>query len=313
MAVAERANRADGLGDAGPRRFAKLATSARNLTISIASILGFPRSQNDNRPSHREPGPAAELDCLRSVLAPSLLAAAEQRSDEIGVGADQVLIQWGVIGEEEYLRALASHIGLIVETFSGVTRSNCPLPDASLCFAARHSLLPLWDKGKPVFVYTPTGYCARRISRLIAQQPWLASRIRLTSSARLRQFLEHHSDGALARLAADGLAARFPALSAAPARAPPSRVTMFVRYLRRLTVPLALLTLAPLTVIDVFSVILAIWFLLFTSLRLAGCFSPPKRQPRPPRLHDSQLPVYTVGRSTLPRGIFGRVADEIHQ
>ena len=66
------------------------------------------------------------------------------------------------------------------------------------------------------------------------------------------------------------------------------------RYVARLAGPVTLLTLAPLTVIDVGSVSLAIWFLLFTSLRLAGCFSPRKRRPRLPRLHDSQLPIYTV-------------------
>ncbi len=66
------------------------------------------------------------------------------------------------------------------------------------------------------------------------------------------------------------------------------------RYLLRLAGPAALLILAPLTVIDVCSVVLALWFLLFTSLRLAGCFSPHKRHPQLPRIHNSQLPVYTV-------------------
>ena len=55
-----------------------------------------------------------------------------------------------------------------------------------------------------------------------------------------------------------------------------------------------LLTLAPMLLLDICGVILAIWFLLFTSLRLAGCFSRPKRRPPLPRLHDSALPIYTV-------------------
>ncbi len=140
----------------------------------------------------------------------------------------------------------------------------------------------------------PRGYTARRIVRLVAQYPSLRARLRLTSTTHLREFLEVQSDDALAHIAADGLAARFPGLSAAPGPVSRGRLTSLARYLLRLAVPTAVLILAPLTVIDVFSVILAIWFLLFTSLRLAGCFSPRKRRPGPPRLHDSQLPVYTV-------------------
>lgn len=295
MAVAGRANEADANGgNARPRPFAGTATFARNLTTHVAALLGFPPSQNDNRPAHCEPGPAVELDCLRDIFAPSLLAAAERRSDEIGVGADQVLIQWGVIGEDAYLDRLSAYSGLIIETFSNVTRNNCPLSDSDLRFAARHGLLPLWDNGEPVFVYTPRGYTARRIVRLITQYLSIGRRIRLTSTARLNEFLEYHSGNALAHIAADGLAACFPGLSAAPGPVSRNRLTSFARYLLRLAGPVALLTLAPLTVVDVGGVILTVWFLLFTSLRLAGCFSPRKQQPRPPRLHDSQLPVYTV-------------------
>jgi cellulose synthase/poly-beta-1,6-N-acetylglucosamine synthase-like glycosyltransferase len=122
----------------------------------------------------------------------------------------------------------------------------------------------------------------------------LRERLRLTSTAHLNEFLEAESGGLLERVAADGLAARFPELSAAPMPVSRGRMMSIARSLARLAGPIVLLTLAPLTVIDVSSVILAIWFLLFTSLRLAGCFSPRKRHPRLPRLHDSQLPVYTV-------------------
>jgi cellulose synthase/poly-beta-1,6-N-acetylglucosamine synthase-like glycosyltransferase len=143
-------------------------------------------------------------------------------------------------------------------------------------------------------VTAPRGYTARRIVRLIAQYPSLRARLRLTSTSRLNEYLKIQSGDALANIASDGLAARLPNLSAAPGLASHSRVASFARYFLRLAGPVTLLTLAPLTVIDMCSVILAIWFLLFTSLRLAGCFSPLKPRRRPPRLHDSQLPVYTV-------------------
>lgn len=295
MAVAGRANEAEsGSGDAGPRHFAGLATSAQNLTTHVAGLLGFPPSQNDNRPAYREPGPAVELDCLHDAFAPSLLAAAERRSNEIGIGADQILIQWGVIGEDAYLDRLAAHAGLAIETLEDISRNDCPLPDGHVHLIARHGLLPIRWQEDLVYVSAPRGYAARRIVRLIARYPSLRARLRLTSATRLNAFLEVQCGNALAHIAADGLTARFPRLSAAPGPVSRSRLPSFTHYLLRLVGPVALLTLAPLTVVDVGSVVLAIWFLLFTSLRLAGCFSPRKRRPCPPRLHDSQLPIYTV-------------------
>lgn len=292
MAVAGRANESD--ESAGPQRFAGLATSARNVTAVLAGFLGFPQSQNDNRPRHREPGPAVELDCLRHVLAPSLLAAAEQRSAEIGVGADQVLIQWGLIEESAYLDRLAAHNGLRIETLTNIRRADCLLPDNQVHAIARHGVLPIRGQRELVLVSAPRGYTVRRILRRIAQSPSLRERLRLTSSRHLAEFLDLQYGSVLAGVAADGLAARFPDLSVAPTPVSRGRLMSITRYLARLAGPVALLTLAPLTVIDAGSVILAIWFLLFTSLRLAGCFSPYKRKSRMLRLHDSQLPIYTV-------------------
>ena len=236
-----------------------------------------------------------ELDCLRHILTPALLAAAEQRSQDIGIGADRVLIQWGIIDEDVYLDHLAAYTGLGIETLDDVSRADCLLPDDGLHLCARHGILPIRRHEGLVYVSAPHGYTARRIVRLIARYPMLRQRLRLTSTARLNTFLEYHSGGALADTAANGLATRFPNLSAAPpAPASHGRLFRLFRYLLRLSVPVVLLTLAPMLLLDVCGVILAVWFLLFTSLRLAGCFSPPKKRPRLPRLHDSQLPIYTV-------------------
>jgi cellulose synthase/poly-beta-1,6-N-acetylglucosamine synthase-like glycosyltransferase len=291
MTVAGRASEADGTR---LQRFASLTATARNLTASLAGFLGLPRSQNDNRPGHREPGPAMELDCLRHVLAPALLAAAEQRSDNIGIGADRVLIQWGVISEDAYLDHLAAYCGVDIETLEDVDPSDCLLPRDGIHLCARHGILPIRRQGGLVYIVAPHGCSARRIVRLITQYPSLHSRIRLAPVTRFNAFLEYHSGGALADLAAEGLAARFPYLSAAPVAASQSRASRLLSYLLRLAIPAALLTLAPMLLIDVCGVMLTIWFLLFTSLRLAGCFSPPKHRRPLPRLHDSALPIYTV-------------------
>lgn len=295
MTVAGRANEADGgAGDAGQRRFTGLATYARNLTTHVAGFLGFSPSLNDNRPVDHEPGPPVELDCLRGVFAPSLLAAAERHGRETGVGADQVLIQWGVIGEDAYLQRFARHIGVGFETFATTERSDCPLPDTDLRFAAQHRLLPLWHRGKPAFVCAPRGYATRRIARLVGRYPWLRSRIRATSSTRLNEYLEYHSNNALAQMATNDLAVRFPALSAAPGPSSNKLLTSLARYLARLSAPALLFTLMLPAVIEIGGLILTVWFLLFTSLRLAGCFSPRQQKPKPPRLPDSRLPTYTV-------------------
>lgn len=283
-------------GDAAirPSQSAGQPAFARSMTAFVAGFLGFPRSQNDNQAAPQEPGPAAELDCLRQVFAPSLLEAVEKRSAEIGVGADQVLIQRGIIDEETYLRHLAFHTGLTVETFSRVSRIDCPLPDASLHFAARHGCLPIRQQGELVYVSAPHGYAARRIARFVAQYPSLARRIRLTSTSRLNAFLQQATGDVLAHIAANGLADRYPEMSAAPTQVSRSRLASAARYVRRLAGPVTAFTLAPMAVVQACGVVLAFWFLLFTSLRLAGSFPTRKIKQHLPRLHESQLPVYTV-------------------
>ena len=71
----------------------------RPIPAFLLSNLNPPRSSNDNRRSLFEDGPAYELDCLRHMLAPQLLRSAELRGRELGIGADQVLIHWGVLDE----------------------------------------------------------------------------------------------------------------------------------------------------------------------------------------------------------------------
>ncbi|HEV7602336.1 MAG TPA: hypothetical protein VGO49_19030, partial [Bradyrhizobium sp.] len=88
---------------------------------------GPPRSSNDNQRGVFDEGPADELDCLRRVLPPELLRAAAARARELGIGADQVLIQQGVIDEEAYLQRLAFHIGIAIENFSKINRGDRPL------------------------------------------------------------------------------------------------------------------------------------------------------------------------------------------
>ena len=78
-------------------------------------------------------------------------------------------------------------------------------------------------------------------------------------------------NNALAQMATNDLAVRFPALSAAPGPSSNKLLTSLARYLARLSAPALLFTLMLPAVIEIGGLILTVWFLLFTSLRLAGC------------------------------------------
>lgn len=292
MAVA---GRAFGRKDKSGLRPATVPESlARSLKEVLANVLGLRSSNQEFDQHNREPGPPLELDCLRGRLTPELLKAAATRSADINTGADQILIRRGVIGEEYFTRCFADHHDIGFETFAGVFRNDCPLSDFQLIEAARHGILPLRKNGRLVYVFEPENFAARRIAKFLLHRPGFGNQIRVTTRARFDEFLERHTGGALAHHAAGQLAENFYDVSAAPIPLWRSPFESFLRYLARLTVPLILFTLMPMVVIEICGVVLSLWFLLFTSLRLAGSFAPREQKPRLTRLPDDALPVYTV-------------------
>ncbi len=234
---------------------------------------------------------ACELDCLRGVLNPDILDAAERRGREVGIGADQVLIRWGKIEEDAYLDRLAAYSGIERERFERLGRSDCPLSDDQIRFAAQYRILPIFGNDELVYVQAPEGYAARRVSAFSEKYPGLSTRFRLAAHSDFDEFLIHHAGQTLARSAADGLKTYLPDMSAAPMG---HRSGGHLRYLWRLLVIAIPLTIAPLLFIQICGAILAIWFLLFAVLRLAGSFVPRPRMRRFARLPDHRLPVYSV-------------------
>ena len=241
-----------------------------------------------------EPGPASELDCLRQVLAPALLNAAAARGREVGVGADQALIRSGVIDEDAYLQTLSFHTGLPIETFAEISRADCPLPDRHLPRAAEHGLLPLRRQGRLIWAVAPRGFTARRLCRLAAAYPSICDRVRLTTTRDLNQFLLGQTGDVLGQSAANALSRKFPALSAAPVAGKARGGLRAMRRLAQTGVLTVMMMLMPTSAPEIWSSVLAVWFLAFIGLRLAASLTPLRPVARPPRIPDDHLPLYTV-------------------
>jgi cellulose synthase/poly-beta-1,6-N-acetylglucosamine synthase-like glycosyltransferase len=233
---------------------------------------------------------APELQCLREVLAPELLHAAQRRADQLGIGADQVLIRWGMIGEMAYLRQLSAHLGIAEAPLPAAGREATPLHDHQIQFAAAAGLLPLRLNGELLWTVAPRRLAARTICRLTTFYPSTVARLRVASTASLRQFLQRHGATTLAELASYSLHRRFPALSAAPRGGVGRNPATLYRVIGAM-----LVALAPLLLADVlWSMLSALMFLAFTGVRLAAAVASRPALPPMARCPDDALPTYTV-------------------
>ncbi len=235
------------------------------------------------------PGPCPEVDCLRTHLPRQTIAMAEQRAAELGTGADRVLIADGWIGEDHYLAALASWLGIAHETtLDDVPREACPFGGIRLIEAAEVGLLPLDFGGGLTWVVAPRNLAARTLAKLMSRSPGLARRIRLTSTAELNRFIARHGGDALATQATNALLTRWPQLSAAPRRWRPP-----VALAAMATAFLGAFYAFPGETRTAVEAGLALVFLAWLLLRLAGSFLTPPIV-RPVRIPDKSLPVYTI-------------------
>jgi cellulose synthase/poly-beta-1,6-N-acetylglucosamine synthase-like glycosyltransferase len=231
-----------------------------------------------------------ELDCVRGWLSKRTVAAAEQRSEQVGAGADRVLISAGAIDEEIYLRLLADSLGIAFEPLDAVARSACPFDDERLVEAPATGFLPLNIGGDLQLVVAPRGISARRIIHLVRSRPELAKTFRLTTASRLQSFVVREAGDALGERATNGLARKHREMSAGPPRwKPPLAPVLAIG-----AASYAAVLLAPSTTKFVCDIFLSLIFLSWMVLRLVGLLIGHSRLPKRDRLPDNDLPVYTI-------------------
>jgi cellulose synthase/poly-beta-1,6-N-acetylglucosamine synthase-like glycosyltransferase len=265
----------------------------RPLPRFLADMYGLSRTSNDNRQPVREPGPFRELDCLGGVLAPDLLEAAVQRARTLDVGAERVLIQWGVIDEDAYLERLAFHLGATAG-WPHDLKNRVEVSTRDVPHAVEHEMVPLDADGQDVLAIAPRGFTARRLTQLADVRPDLARRVCLVPARRLSGLLVTHAGRALAHSACFGLRDCFPGLSAGPSLSRADRWRRLLQYAGGILILAALLGLLPTPMAAGGQAALALWFLAFAALRTTGAMLPGPQAGHPARDADETLPVYSI-------------------
>src|ERR1035437_9574801 len=141
--------------------------------------------------------------------------------------------------------------------------------------------------GDLYLLVAPRGAAARRILRLIEENPARARRFRFTSAERLNRFVLRYGDKVIAARAAGELKQKWPMLSAGPPRWLGNIVPFAIVGL----LSFAAVVLAPALATLAFEVMLAALFLAWLGLRLTGAFIDPTACDPARRLTDESLPA----------------------
>lgn len=237
----------------------------------------------------RKLAPCPEIDCVRHLLPPAVLAAAELRAVEIGTGADRVLVAQSAVSEEQYARALAFSLGCRFDSLERVPRAASPAGDADLIEAAKIGLLWLVFDQRRILVVAPQQMAARHLANMLRARPGLRADVWLTTSRALLAFVRRCSRDAVNAKAAYDLHVRYPQLSARVSRP---------RLSLRSAAICALVISASIAVPDKtttgIATVLAIVFLCWALLRLAGAVTPRPALAENTAIADDDLPVYSI-------------------
>lgn len=230
-----------------------------------------------------------EIQCVRHLLPAGALAFAELRAAEIKVGADRVLIAHDYIDEETYLIELGRELGIPFELLDDTSRDVCRLDDTCLIEANHTGMLPLAvGHDEITIVVAPRELTMRFLCQAYVAGSDIASRIRLTTNARLSRFVMRHAARAIKYRAAETLRVERPELSAGSKRGLPLPTAFAVAAIVSLGI------LSPSNTTYAIDIVVCAIFLAWTVLRLIGIVSPQQtiRSPTPTR--ESELPVYTI-------------------
>jgi cellulose synthase/poly-beta-1,6-N-acetylglucosamine synthase-like glycosyltransferase len=233
-----------------------------------------------------------ELDCLRHRLPPGVIAAAEQRAAQVGVGADRVVVGNGAISDDAYALALAASLGTIFNPLDEVPRTACPLSDARLLEGVAAGLLPFDIAGERVLVVSLRGLGARNIAALLKPRPQLAGHFHITTDQHLRRFVLRAAPRALGQKAADELKMTRPEMSAGTRM--PRGPLWTAMPAAAAAAMMAAVVAAPAAAMAAVEVTLSFVFLAWTGFRVLGAFTPAHEAAPSRRLPDDKLPVYTI-------------------
>ena len=175
------------------------------------------------------------------------------------------------------------------EPLFNTSREQCPLPDDRLIEAANTGMLPLSDRNGVKIVVAPRLVDSRRLVAVATSGADMARRIRLTSTARLHDFVARHSAHEIERRAVDELRTAHPELSAGVGR-PRRMVTLAVSG----AAPRSTAFAAPGAALTAAEIMLGAVFLAWTGLRLFGLLSERFVRRRPRTFSDGRLPIYSI-------------------
>ena len=259
-----------------------------SMPAAVESISSTPRYRNGSSSSPRALPACPELDCIRHLLPPGILAAAELRATEVGVGADRALIAADIISEEAYLAAFTAATEFPFTPLDDLPRKACPVPDEQLLEAARTGILPINLAGRHYFVVAPRMLAARGLLTTLRPGSDLAERILVTTAERFQKFVSRHGARTIAQRATDALRDARPDLSAGSAMPRPLIAVALVAVLA------FILLLAPGKILAVFDLALGLVFLAWAGLRVVGALAARSAGYLQQDLTDDRLPVYTI-------------------
>jgi cellulose synthase/poly-beta-1,6-N-acetylglucosamine synthase-like glycosyltransferase len=230
-----------------------------------------------------------EIDCVRHLVPPAQIAAAELRAAETGTGADRVLVTEGALTDRTYVRSFARHYGLAIDTLRHTPRSACPVNDDDLLAGLASGIIPIRGDGDIIWVIAPWHLSARFLIAQMQRHPEMRPRLRIAAMDDMRDFVHRQAEIAVAYRAALDLRVRQPGLSAGTTRSR-SPLTWFAAAMAGVAALLAVQSNLTIAV----DIALALIFLGWSGLRVFAmllAFTPHYQRIR---RGDDALPIYSI-------------------